>query len=196
MRSRKGRTKHICGLWANAARGWLLILFLSTLGWLWETVYTLLWFHRLSDRGFLALPICPIYGFTIMGFYGLFGTPHRGRYAMKRIRPAFLRYVVYLLLAFVVPTAMELAVGVIFHKTWGVRLWDYSARPLNMNGYISLPISLIWSLALTLFMRFLFLPLHGFFQSAKTKPAVIIAVLSGILVATDFIYNLTLLFTA
>ena len=178
---------------AIAAKDWLLVLWLSSLGWIWEMVYGFLFFGRFSNSGFLGLPICPIYGLTIIGFFYLIGTPHRGRYALKRIKSVFWRYVVYALFAFLLPSLVELGVGALFNRVWEVRLWNYSAQPLNIGGYVSLPISLAWTVALTLFMRIFFLPMRTFFQSARTKPAVIAAVISAIVVATDFVYNLALL---
>ena len=150
-------------------------------------------YKKFADRGFLSLPICPIYGITIMLAFYLFGTPHRGRYALKRIKPAFWRYALYLVFAFLLPTIAELIVGLFYHKVYGVRLWNYSNRPLNLFGYVSLPISLAWAVALTLFMRIFFLPMRNFFQSAKTKPAVIAASILFVAALTDFIYNLCLL---
>lgn len=181
------------GVLAIAAKDWLLVLWLSSLGWIWEMVYGFLFFSRFSNSGFLHLPICPIYGFTIIVFFYLIGTPHRGRYALKRIKSVFWRYAVYASFAFLLPSLVEFGVGALYNEVWGVRLWNYSAQPLNVGGYVSLPISLAWTVALTLFMRIFFLPMRTFFQSARTKPAVITAVISAVAVATDFIYGLVLL---
>ncbi|MGN0818720.1 MAG: hypothetical protein ACI4L9_07100, partial [Candidatus Coproplasma sp.] len=38
-------------------------------------------------------------------------------------------------------------------------LWNYSDMPLNFGGYICLPVALLWTVAIILFMRFAFLPL-------------------------------------
>ncbi len=179
--------------WTAFAKDWLLCVWLSFLGWLWEMLFMLLAYKKFADRGFLSLPICPIYGITIMLAFYLFGTPHRGRYALKRIKPAFWRYAFYLFFAFLLPTVAELIVGLFYHKVYGVRLWNYSNRPLHIGGYVSLPISLSWAVALTLFMRIFFLPMRNFFQSAKTKPAVISASILFVAALADFIYNLCLL---
>ncbi|MBQ8405160.1 MAG: putative ABC transporter permease [Clostridia bacterium] len=179
--------------WTALAKDWLLCVWLSFLGWLWEMLFMLFAYKKFADRGFLSLPICPIYGITIMLAFYLFGTPHRGRYALKRIKPAFWRYALYLIFAFLLPTIAELIVGLFYYEVYGVRLWNYSNRPLNLFGYVSLPISLAWAVALTLFMRIFFLPMRNFFQSAKTKPAVIIASILFVAALTDFIYNLCLL---
>jgi len=47
---------------------------LSFLGWLWETIFSF-FLRSPNDRGFLLLPICPIYGFALILVYLLFGTP-------------------------------------------------------------------------------------------------------------------------
>lgn len=192
----KGRKEKVVEFWTALSKDWLLCLWLSFLGWLWEMLFMIFAYKKFSDRGFLSLPICPIYGVTIMLTFYLFGTPHRGRYALKRIKPAFLRYFVYLIFAFILPTAAELLVGVFYDKIYGVRLWNYSNRAFNLMGYVSLPISLAWAVSLTLFMRIFFLPMRNFFQSARKRPAVIFAVFSFIAVVTDFLYNFSVLILA
>ncbi len=174
-------------------KDWLFFLWLSALGWIWEMLFSLFAYHRFSDRGFLALPICPIYGATIFIVFYLFGTPHRGRYVLKRIKTPFWRYAAYLFFACLLPTLAELFVGALFHRVWGVRLWDYSRRALNVMGYVSLPISLCWAVALTLFMRWFFLPMRNFLQSAPDKPARIFTWISASAVAVDAVYHFILL---
>ena len=181
------------GVWIRLAKDWLLLLWLSSLGWIWEMLYGFFFFQRFSKSGFLSLPICPIYGFTIVGFFYLMGVPQGGRYALKFVKSVFWRYIIYAFVAFLIPTLSELFVGFFFHGIWGVRLWNYSALPLNVLGYVSVPISLAWAVVLTLFMRIFFLPMRTFFQSAGVKFAVIAAALSLIVVGMDFVYNMSLL---
>ena len=180
-------------IWLILCKDWLLLVFISALGFVWEQVFVLITMREIAESGFLHLPICPIYGFTIIGFFYLIGTPHRGRYALKHIKPVFWRYAVYALFAFLLPSLIELGVGVLFDKVWDVRFWDYSSHPLNIGGYVSLPISLAWTVALTLFMRILFSPMRAFFQSASAKFSVIATVISATAIMTDFIYCLALL---
>lgn len=186
-------TKAKSNIWLTLCKDWILLVFLSLLGFIWEQVFVLITMHEVAESGFLDLPICPIYGFTILAFFYLMGTPHKGGGLLKRVKSLGWRYVLYAMIAFTVPTLIELGVGAFFYELWEVRLWDYSAHPLNIGGYVSVPISLAWTVALTLFMRLLFLPMRNFFQSTKNKPAVIITVISAAWALVDFTYNIILL---
>ena len=104
----------------------------------------------------MTLPFCPIYGSGVLTTYFLIGTPQQTRGILKNVTGTYRRYVLYLLLAFVVPTAVEYAIGFFFDKAFAIRLWSYEGRPLNINGYICFPVSIIWAVALTLVMRFVF----------------------------------------
>ena len=56
----------------------LLFLSVSFFGWVFETIVCFVQSGRISDRGFLTLPFCPIYGFPVCVIYFLLGTPTDG----------------------------------------------------------------------------------------------------------------------
>lgn len=138
---------------------YLLYMLLAFLGWVWEVFYVRFEIGQFVDRGFMWLPFCPIYGTALLSAYFLLGTPNEGRGILKNVRNPVARYALYALFAFLIPTICELFVGLFFDKVLGVMLWNYSDMPLNFGGYICLPVSLVWSVAITLFMRFAFVPL-------------------------------------
>lgn len=106
---------------------YLVILFviISFLGWCGETIYFVLHWHDLTDRGFLTLPLCTIYGFSIIAIYLIIGTPCGGR-----LRPLFERakdlspaprvlsyvglYCLYFVLAALIPTVAEFFTALFF----------------------------------------------------------------------------------
>ena len=47
----------------------------SFLGWCFEKVGRLIVYGGIGDRGFLSLPVCPIYGYTVLLVFFLAGTP-------------------------------------------------------------------------------------------------------------------------
>ena len=47
-------------------------------------------------------------------------------------------------LAAVSVTAVELIFGLVFNLGFGLGVWDYTDRPLNLFGQICLPFSLLW----------------------------------------------------
>lgn len=138
---------------------YLLYMLLAFLGWLWEIFYVRFEIGRFVDRGFMWLPFCPIYGTALLCAYFLLGTPNDGRGILKNVNNSFVRYALYALFAFLIPGVTELIIGAFFDKVLGVMLWDYSALPLNLGGYVCLPVALVWAVAITLFMRFAFTPI-------------------------------------
>lgn len=131
-------------------------MLLSLFGWAFETVYMRIATGRWLDRGFMTLPFCPIYGCTLVFVYFLAGTPKDGRFLLARVNNAFFRYTLYFLIAFLVPSVMELLIGLLFDKTLHVRLWSYGDNALNIGGFVCLRNSLIWAVLIMFFMRFLF----------------------------------------
>lgn len=132
---------------------------LSFLGWLWETIFSF-FLRSPNDRGFLLLPICPIYGFALILVYLLFGTPADMRllgHPVLRSKPV-LRYLSYFLAAALLSTAIELVTATFFQSMFGIKLWSYAFLTDSFSEFISLLPSLFWGIAITVFMRFLFHP--------------------------------------
>ena len=153
----------------------LLNLLLSFIGWEYQ------------NRGFLSLPLCPIYGGTLMAVYFLFGTPDEARGLLKRVDNPLVRSLIYLTAAFLAPTAAELIVGAYFDKFHGVWLWSYNGLPLNFKGYISLPISVLWAVMIFLFMKFIFPSLKKWiFKIPKTLSIAFAAAFATVVLA-DFV---------
>lgn len=141
-------------------RHFLVLLFFSFLGWLWETVYVSYLAGKLVDRGFFLAPVCPIYGSCLVLLYFLLGTPDHPQGLLRRFANSRARYFVYLLFAGLIPTLAELAIGAFCHRVLGVRLWTYEANPFNFHGYICLYNSIFWAFGILILMRFAYLPVH------------------------------------
>lgn len=101
----------------------------SFLGWIYESTMVSLREKQWSNRGFLIGPICPIYGFGALIFVWLgAGLKVWLTFLVCMVSSAVLEYI----------TAYSLEK--LFHASW----WDYSNMPLNLNGYICLPASLLF----------------------------------------------------
>lgn len=174
----------------------LVIIFglFAFLGWLYET---LLWYSMndyFIDIGFAALPICPIYGFTVVGMYLLVGTiddPSKLIQKMfrKPIKKKWVKTINYAICAAIVVDGIELVTGIVFEHALGVRLWDYSHMSLNLWGYISLPTTIGWMLIIPIVMKFIFAPIYNKVAKFKDKNARIMAITIISLVSIDFIFN-------
>lgn len=124
---------------------WFFILY-SFLGWVIEVVYHAVSKGVIVNRGFLNGPVCPIYGFGMIGVFVLFNSLFpEGAYGMN----GGLLFLFGLALA----TAIELFGGWALDKIFHARWWDYSKEPFNLNGYICPKFSLYWGLAIVFAVR-------------------------------------------
>lgn len=110
-----------------------LFLVFSGAGWLWEVGLHLLLDGELVNRGTMLGPWLPIYGVG-----GLLSVLLLGRFAA---RPP-----VVFALGALLSTAIEFAAGKYLLAVYGLRWWDYSRYPLNIDGLISPPTALLFGL--------------------------------------------------
>ena len=131
------------------SRIYLVFILFSFIGWIWETIHVSILASEFINRGFLFGPICPIYGITITIAYLFFVKIKK----TIKLKGEWYKNIVYYLVIIILPTIIELMVGWGFEQIFEIRLWDYShyiikisekEYPLHFNGYIALPISLIW----------------------------------------------------
>ena len=154
----------------GVSRYFILTVLLSFLGWIFETAYMRIACGRWIDRGFLTLPLCIIYGCSLVGAYLLLGLPSGGGILIPKRFTGATRTFFYLFYAFLLPSLLEYAVGLFFDRKLGLRLWDYSYQTLQIGGYVSLRNSLVWAVGIYFFMRYAFPVFYrwvGGMQSAK-----------------------------
>ena len=132
------------------------------IGWGVEVVYAAVKTHALVNRGFLCGPICPIYGFGVVG-------------VALALRPVMDSLPLLFLGSVVITSLIEFVTGVflerIFHQKW----WDYSGMPLNIMGYVCLLFSLIWGVACTVIMKLVYPPIEHLVYGLP-KPLLIVLV--------------------
>ena len=165
-------------------------LILSFIGWVWETIFSFI-LHSPNDRGFLVLPFCTIYGFALIFIYLLFGTPSDMHLFGHSIFPnhAFPRYLAYFFSSALLATAIELVTAAFFESFFGIKLWSYTFLPGGESEFIALLPSLFWGVAITLFMRFLFQPIH--LAVGKIQPKILSGLFWVFLIAVlaDLTFN-------
>lgn len=171
----------------------LLCLSISFVGWLWETVYVSFLAGKLVDRGFLFLPLCPIYGLGITLPHVFLGTPQEGKGLLKNVKNGFILVIMYFLLAMLIPSTLELVAGWFFDKIFGLELWTYAHHKYNLGGYISLSMALFWGVALTVTMGFFFPGLYRRFSRIPDKTADVLAKVMAVLIVLDVILRVTIL---
>ena len=111
---------------------WLFFCY-GFIGWVLETTTAALRQRRYVDRSLLFGPICIIYGFAgVLLTWGL--AELRGQW--------FFLFLGCALCA----TVLEWIAGHFLEMVSHTRWWDYSGRKWNLDGYICLPVSLLWGL--------------------------------------------------
>ncbi len=116
------------------------------IGWCVEVVYAAVKEHKLVNRGFLCGPICPIYGFGMVGLvYSVQLIPLPDSGSMSAVSIFFI--------GMVLTTAIELVGGWVLYKLYHIRWWDYSKMKYNLGGYICPQFSLLWGLGSVLMIK-------------------------------------------
>ena len=138
---------------------WSTVFFIySFLGWVWESCYVAIKSHRWVNRGFLRMPMLPLYGSgaTIMLLLTL---PFPGNYVLQYC------------LGVIGPTILEYFTGWAMEKLFKMRYWDYSNQRFNIKGYICLTSSIAWGF-FTLLMTYVLHPPIEHFVLNKIPPVV------------------------
>jgi uncharacterized membrane protein len=174
---------------------------MSFFGWIFEKTGRLLIFGARGDRGFVTLPLCPIYGVSVVLIYLLLGVPsHPSGLVGTRLsrikkwrsfveRRQTVRLILYFFAVTLLSTAVELITGLLWQSA-GAPLWDYSERAFNLFGVICLQFSLLWGVLLSSFMAFFFMPLYRLFERIPHEALTALTVWSAIPVIVDFTVNI------
>lgn len=136
----------------------LLFFIYACLGWGSEVAYSAIRLGRFINRGFLNGPICPIYGFGVIGVVLL-------------LEPVRDNLLALFWGSFLLTSAIEYVTGWVLEKLFHAKWWDYSGIPLNLSGYVCLPFSLIWGAACLIVVRWLH-PLMARMVSLMPRPLV------------------------
>lgn len=116
---------------------YMMFFIYSFIGWVVEVVYYGITEGKFINRGFLAGPLCPVYG---LGFYAAI-------WIFEPLRRNF--FVIFFGMA-AACTIVELIAGVILYHMFHMRWWDYSDYKLNFRGYICLRFYIYWGIAASL----------------------------------------------
>lgn len=155
---------------------WITFFFIySFIGWVWESCYVSIKSHRWVNRGFLRMPMLPLYGSgaTIMLLLTL---PFPGNYVLQYC------------LGVIGPTILEYFTGWAMEKLFKMRYWDYSNQRFNIKGYICLTSSIAWGF-FTLLMTYVLHPPIEHFVLNKIPPVVdyVVIAVVGVLFVLDTI---------
>ena len=106
-----------------------IFIIYSFLGWLMEVLLVSFQQRKITARGFLIGPWCPIYGFG-----ALFVTLLLKKYYEDPI--------VLFIMSFLLGTILEYITSYLMEKIFKARWWDYTNHKFHINGRVSLTTSL------------------------------------------------------
>lgn len=116
---------------------YMMFFIYSFIGWVIEVIYYGITEGKFINRGFLAGPLCPVYG---LGFYA----------AIWFFEPYSNNFMIIFFGMAAACTVVELIAGVVLYHLFHMRWWDYSDYKLNFRGYICLRFTIYWGIAASL----------------------------------------------
>lgn len=148
----------------------------SVLGWLVESIYMSICNRKLTNRGFMFSPFCPIYGFG-----ATFGS--------ILLSPIMDNVIMLYLVSAIVATVFEFLVAKLMIGLFGELWWDYNEKPLNYKGIICLESTLAWGLYGIGIVKFLNVKVLGFIDLFEVSTVILVLKVSFVLLLIDFIYH-------
>ncbi|MFZ3130374.1 MAG: putative ABC transporter permease [Desulfosporosinus sp.] len=132
-------------------------------GWILETLYRSFTQQQIVNPGFLKGPFLPLYGsFTLL-------------VAITNPWMSNLAWEWQFLYFMVLSTALEYISGLCLERFFHLRLWDYSDIPLNFQGQIAIPYSLLWGALGLVFANFIQLHFGYFLLHVPSNARIVLA---------------------
>ncbi|WP_352419159.1 hypothetical protein [Proteiniborus sp.] len=128
----------------------------SFLGWLSEVGFAYWKEKRFVNRGFLAGPYCPIYGFGVL-------------LVLLFLIPVSNNIIFLFFGALFVTSVLEYITGYLLEKIFHAKWWDYSNEPYNLSGYVCLSFSVIWGVVASIVVLFIHPFIKGLIHSIPTS---------------------------
>ena len=155
----------------------LLFFIYSFLGWCVEVAFVAVTAGKVTNRGFLNGPICPIYGCGMIG-------------VLLALLPVEKNVWLLFLGGMVICSAVELFGGWILDKIFHMRWWDYSDKKFNIGGYVCLAFSFMWSMAVVFAVKFVHHPIMAVVKKIPFQIQIVIVVVCGAVFVVDMIVTL------
>lgn len=151
---------------------YIFVFYVSSLiGWLYETIYTSIQWEEFAERGFLQLPLCPIYGFGAIVLLGLFG----------RIKSVLAIFVT----GTIVTTLIELVASYVLEYVFHMELWTYRHWPYNFQGRIALGSSILFGVFTVLLIKGIEPIVCCFLKNMNSRSRVFMSILIVVSIILD-----------
>ncbi|MBQ7281585.1 MAG: hypothetical protein IJR16_02280 [Spirochaetales bacterium] len=162
----------------------LLLLFFiySFAGWCIEVTLKFRQYHRFINRGFLTGPCLPIYG---SGCALITAATD----ALAMISKYESSYGSVFAVAFVLCGTLEYMVSFFLEKRFHARWWDYSQKPMNLQGRIWIGNLLLFGLGGVLVVKITNPVILRFFAGISLKARYITAIALSVVFITDYLIS-------
>ena len=156
---------------------WITFFFIYCFfGWIFESGYVSLKKRQFVNRGFLRLPMLPLYG--------------TGAVMMLWVSLPVKDHLLLVYLSGVVAaTILEYVTGYVMERLFKVRYWDYSKKKYNLHGYICLGSSIAWGFLTLLMTEVIHQPIERFVLSLPIVLETTGLIVVGALFSADTIWS-------
>ncbi|MDE7206426.1 MAG: putative ABC transporter permease [Lachnospiraceae bacterium] len=148
----------------------------SIIGWMVESIYMSFCNKKLTNRGFMTGPFCPIYGVgATLGYIIL--------------HPLAQNWVMLYIVGAALATVFEFLVARLMMKLFGEVWWDYNEKFCNYKGVVCLESTLAWGLYAVIIITFLFDKVMSFVDKWPFEWGIKTILLICVMGAIDFGYH-------
>lgn len=157
---------------------WLLFFFIYCfIGWIIESTYVSVRSLHFVNRGFLRLPLLPLYGSGAIIMLWL-SLPVKGNFLLV------------FLFGMAGASALEYVTGYAMERLFKMKYWDYSNNPLNLNGYVCLGTSIAWGFLTLLLTEIVHRPLEWVVLRLSGTVCITLVAIIGFLFVADAIHSI------
>ena len=152
---------------------WLLFFFIYCfIGWIIESTYVSLKCGHFVNRGFLRLPLLPLYG--------------SGAIIMLWVSLPFQDNLFLVFLSGMIgASALEYVTGWTMERLFKMKYWDYTNNPFNINGYICLGTSIAWGFLTIVLTEFIHRPVETVVLDLNPIVCIVLCGIIGALFVAD-----------
>lgn len=157
---------------------WIFIFYVYCfIGWIIESSIVSFRQKRFVNRGFLRIPMLPIYG-TGAILVLLICLPIKNK--------TLLVFVVGMIAA----TILEYITGWLMEKIFKIKYWDYSEDKFNLHGRICLESSLFWGVLSVVLTIYVHKPINGMLEHLDSITLNFITIIISCIFMTDVVYSI------